>query len=330
MTENIDNLFAMTFYTYDRIREAWWIWKNWDEAFSLYIRYIKQARMQKTDKTRSLDSFMTEAMWWSEKKFKKVKKILVDLGLIEQIRGKWWDASIKVNYIIWKEKTEAIKNKNISEKENEKLEENSDNVEITPSEEDRVKNTLSWDFQDRVILDRVKITLQNIYKEVNKNKNISNKIYIPQNSFFYEISKKFLDFQISQNVHQILFLIKNTASKIKNSDFPFEKYSFEDLKDWELNKNEFQEELAKIIIINNWAEEAEKLKRIDKYTEEQIEFVFEFTKQDEFWKNQILSIKKFREKNKNNIPYFVVMIDKIKEKYKKPQFQTGVVVADNF
>jgi hypothetical protein len=24
------------------------------------------------------------------------------------------------------------------------------------------------------------------------------------------------------------------------------------------------------------------------------------------------------------------MIDKIKEKYKKPQFQTGVVVADNF
>ena len=78
MTENIDNLFAMTFYTYDRIREAWWIWKNWDEAFSLYIRYIKQARMQKTDKTKSLDSFMTEAMWWSEKKFKKVKKILVD------------------------------------------------------------------------------------------------------------------------------------------------------------------------------------------------------------------------------------------------------------
>ena len=180
------------------------------------------------------------------------------------------------------------------------------------------------------MLDRVKITLQNIYKEVNKNKNISNKIYIPQNSFFYEISKRFLDFQISQNVHQILFLIKNTASKIKNSDFPFEKYSFEDLKDWELNKNEFKEELAKIIIINNWAEEAEKLKRIDKYTEEQIEFVFEFTKQDEFWKNQILSVKKFREKNKNNIPYFVVMIDKIKEKYKKSQFQTGVVVTDNF
>lgn len=40
MIENIDNLFEWL-HIYDRIREAWWIWKKRDEAFSLHDEKTK-------------------------------------------------------------------------------------------------------------------------------------------------------------------------------------------------------------------------------------------------------------------------------------------------
>ncbi len=49
------------------------------------------------------------------------------------------------------------------------------------------------------------------------------------------------------------------------------------------------------------------------YDIETIKTVLNFIKQDNFWKNQILSIKKLTEKNKDWVPYIVVMIEKIKE-----------------
>lgn len=285
MTGNIDDLFAFTFTTYDRILKDWGQYGH--EALSLYIRYIKQAKLQKTNETKSLDYFMQESMWWGDKKFKKVKKILVELWLIEQIRWYKGNALIKVNYIIWQEKTEAV----------------SDRVKMTPSKQ----------ILDRVILDRVKMTLQNIYKEVIKYKNISNKIIYPQNSFFYKISRDFLDFQIWENVHQILFLLKKESEKIFYKDLDLEKYDISEF--W--TKEKFREEIWKIIIANKWAEEIRKLQEIDWYTEEQIQFVLDFTKKDNFRKDQILSIKKFRQKNKDDIPYFVVMIDEIKKTIQK-------------
>jgi len=52
----------------------------------------------------------------------------------------------------------------------------------------------------------------------------------------------------------------------------------------------------------------------DWYSLESIKTVLNFIKHDEFRKKQILSIKKLREKNKEWVPYIVVMIEKIKQR----------------
>ena len=100
-----------------------------------------------------------------------------------------------------------------------------------------------------------------------------------EDSFEYIISKSFLDFHKQDQTPSILYLINSK---------------------WEQG------------ILNNWADEIRKLKEIDKFTEKQIKFIIDFTLRDDFWKNQIQSIEKFRKK-KDWISYFVKMIDKAKE-----------------
>ncbi len=71
--------------------------------------------------------------------------------------------------------------------------------------------------------------------------------------------------------------------------------------------------LAELIQVNNpqwqmtgnrdvWAEHIEKLRRIDKRTPEQIEFMIRWTQADSFWHKNILSTAKLREKFNNLIP----------------------------
>ncbi len=48
--------------------------------------------------------------------------------------------------------------------------------------------------------------------------------------------------------------------------------------------------------IDSWAKEIEKMRRIDKRTEEQIRYLIEWCQQDSFWQGNILSTKKLREK----------------------------------
>lgn len=122
-------------------------------------------------------------------------------------------------------------------------------------------------------------------KEYKKEKNIynitsKNKFY-EETSFEFSTAKDFLYFHLDNKTPSVVY---------------------------ELNtKTEFD-------IINEWADEVRKLLKIDKYSEEQISFIINFTKNDDFWKNQILTLKKFRKKNSDWIPYFVVMINEAKSK----------------
>ena len=72
-------------------------------------------------------------------------------------------------------------------------------------------------------------------------------------------------------------------------------------------------------ILQDWADEVRKLKEIDGYTEKQIAFVFDYTAQHDFWKEQIFSVKKFRQKNKAGVPYFVVIVDEIRKQSQNSQ-----------
>ena len=83
-----------------------------------------------------------------------------------------------------------------------------------------------------------------------------------------------------------------------------------------LNK-EWEEKL-----INKWNDEIRKMKEIDKYSEEQITFIIKYLFQNDFWKEQISSMEKFRKKNKSWIPYFVVLINEAKKENKSKQNTT--------
>lgn len=88
MTTNIDinEIFATSFYTIDRILEV--AWKDWAEAVLLYITYQKHSRIQETNQPWLNDSFMIKALWRWRDKFRRIKHILIDMDLIEIIRKK--------------------------------------------------------------------------------------------------------------------------------------------------------------------------------------------------------------------------------------------------
>lgn len=102
-------------------------------------------------------------------------------------------------------------------------------------------------------------------------------------------------------------------------------------KDWELleivekfveNKENYHQ--IQYQIKKNWKEayirkqydEAEKLVKIV-WWKDNLKAILQFCLLDDFRKNQILSIKKLRDKNKDKVPYYEVIIDKIKTR--KPQ-----------
>lgn len=77
---------------------------GWD-ALLLYFRYIQQKKMQENVNTFSTDKFMKKAMWFWDHRFKKAKRLLKDLWLIEIISSKDEDWKfdkryIKINFVI--------------------------------------------------------------------------------------------------------------------------------------------------------------------------------------------------------------------------------------
>jgi len=99
--QDVDIIVSTTLPTIDRLST----YKNGWDALFLYFRYVKQARLQKTNTTYSNNKFMCKAMWRSSNKLVKVKKILRDEWLIETVTRQWEDGKIegkyvKVNFII--------------------------------------------------------------------------------------------------------------------------------------------------------------------------------------------------------------------------------------
>jgi len=78
----IDIIVGTTLPTLDMFVE----FKNGDSAFFLFFQYLRQARIQDTKETYSLDRFMMKRVWWSEGKYRKAKKILLDLWMIRTIK----------------------------------------------------------------------------------------------------------------------------------------------------------------------------------------------------------------------------------------------------
>ena len=108
-----NEIFWMTFYTYDRIMEEWW--KRWADAVSLYIKLLKQARMQETSQTYSLNSFLEKYFWWGHERLASTKNVLKQLWLIDDVVIRWeWGKLqwhyVRVNYLVDEQKvrTSAI------------------------------------------------------------------------------------------------------------------------------------------------------------------------------------------------------------------------------
>jgi hypothetical protein len=77
--------------------EAWG--KRWPDAVALYVKLLKQARMQETNQTWSLNSFLEKSLWWGRERVQKAKKVLNTLWLIEYIHQKNEDWTMKTQFI---------------------------------------------------------------------------------------------------------------------------------------------------------------------------------------------------------------------------------------
>ena len=98
-----NELFWITSYTYDRIMEEWW--KNWPDAFALYFKLMKQARIQQTNQTYTLNEFLRNWMGRWADRLRNAKNILKNLGLVDDIniqdeKGKITWHYVRVNYLI--------------------------------------------------------------------------------------------------------------------------------------------------------------------------------------------------------------------------------------
>ncbi len=129
-----------------------------------------------------------------------------------------------------------------------------------------------------------------IYNNINNNninKNILSKdniIYTPKNNFDYSFVDEFL-----------------------NKDNPIIKYQIQ--KEW-LDIYLWKQYKAVDQLIKDW------------FTLEQIQLSCLFIKQDDFWKKNILTIKKLRQKNKDWVPYIVVILWKAKDFIEEKQNRT--------
>ncbi len=139
-------------------------------------------------------------------------------------------------------------------------------------------NTLITDKQQT---NNTQVTPKEERKNIKKEENIKSKdLIFTKDSFFYKTAKDFLDFHLDIQTPSVIYQLNNK---------------------WEEN------------ILQQWADEVRKLHDLDNFNEKQIEFIFNFTKKNDFWSKQILSISKFRKKNDDWVPYFVVMINEAKK-----------------
>lgn len=117
---------------------------------------------------------------------------------------------------------------------------------------------------------------------------------------------------------------RNTNKNVKNVKNVYKEYSSEIIR--------MADRLKFLILQNNpgaktptdltkWQSDFDKMKRLDNRTDEQIYAVMEFSQKDSFWKSNILSAGKLREK------FDTLLLQKDRP---KPQQKTGPVNKANF
>ena len=104
---DVNELFWTTSYTYDKIMEDWG--KRWPDAFALYFKLMKQARIQQTNQTYTLNSFLEKYFWWWHERLAKAKNVLKKLWLIDDVVIRWegWKLQwhyVRVNYLVDEQK----------------------------------------------------------------------------------------------------------------------------------------------------------------------------------------------------------------------------------
>jgi len=211
--------------------------------------------------------------------------------------------------------------------------------------EDQYENYIKWySSRNKVDIDQLlNVFLTNnlfiksswmIYSErVLENKEFRDKISKKRSEAWKKgAEKRTLNSQKEANAKQILANakqwkeIKGNKKEIKIKEIIVNKYpkdSFEytiskeyfnsHCKNWTTSLIYLLNKKSEEDIIQEWCEWVDKLKRIDKYTEKQISFIINFTIWDDFRFQQIQNTMKFRKKNKEWIPYFVVMINEAKK-----------------
>lgn len=278
-----NELFGITAYTYDRIMEVWG--KNWPDAFALYFKLLKQSRMQQTNITYSLNSFLKNGLGWGDDRLKNAKKILKELGLVDDVvvRNDRWIIEghyIRVNYLIDENKvrTQGI-TYNLSTKG------------VYPG----MDETHNWDWPTSGQTDTNALSTKNINALNTKKENIYplENNDLPLNSLAVskerKVALKERKLAMAREEYSFVweFLDRNN---------PITAYCYSKYPDYEGSQMEAVDKLMK-----QW------------YPLDVIKMALRFIKQDKFWSKNILSVKKLLEKNRDGIPYMVTIIQQMKD-----------------
>jgi hypothetical protein len=82
--------------------------------------------------------------------------------------------------------------------------------------------------------------------------------------------------------------------------------------------------------ITKWAEDYDRLLRLDGKTKDRIKAVCEWARRDDFWKDNFLSPMKLRKKNRDGVKYFDVFETKMKTEQKANQPKLTTAEANGF
>ena len=98
--------------------------KNFHNLIALYLFYLHNAQLQKTNQILATDGFVHNGLGWGLEKIKKIKAILKKLGVIEMIRNGYY-SYIKLIYIYSKKKIAEVLEQKEVKKEDSKPKEKS-------------------------------------------------------------------------------------------------------------------------------------------------------------------------------------------------------------
>ena len=81
--------------------------------------------------------------------------------------------------------------------------------------------------------------------------------------------------------------------------------------------------------LENWAKYIEKMKRLDKRSSKQIEWIIKWCQKDTFWQSNILSTQKLREQFDQLVAKALSIIHKAKEEKEKKSLKIGSITKTN-